>query len=238
MNRTLLAALALACVCSPAMAAGLLPAPPGVEPMAAAQSFAFLGVLGACIFMITEGFIPRRAVSIGLLVVFAIFSVPAAALAQVATTVAQPANDTAIVTVPYGSWIGSLAASFQEIVVSLVMVVITFALRNVPAAIGNILKGILTQQVVEKGVAFGFNTVAGATKGATLSFDVGNAVLANALNYVVTHVPAWLLTWVGGTNAIRDHIIALLPMDANASLATSTPTAAGPTTTAPVPAAV
>ena len=102
-----------------------------------------------------------------------------------------------------------------------------------PASIGAVLKGLITQQLVEKAISFGVNTVAGAAKGKTLTFDVGNQVLANALNYVVEHTPGWLLAWTGGVNAIRDHIIALLPVEDGASLATSTPTAAGPTTTAP-----
>jgi hypothetical protein len=59
-------------------------------------------------------------------------------------------------------------------------------------------------------------------------------VLANALNYAVAHAPAWFISWAGGASAIRDHIIALLPQDADASLASSTPTALGATTADPV----
>ncbi|MGX7708980.1 hypothetical protein [Methylobacterium sp. Gmos1] len=155
------------------------------------------------------------------------------AFAQATATVAQPATDTAVVTVPLGTWIASYAAAFQEAVVAIIMAVVTYACRRLPTTIGALVKGIVTQQLVEKAIAFGMNTVAGATKDRALSFDVGNAVLANALNYVVQHAPGWLISWTGGVNAIRDHIIALLPVEEGASLATSTPTAAGPTTTAP-----
>lgn len=156
------------------------------------------------------------------------------ALAQASAAVAQPATDTAVVTVPYGTWLTSGAAGIQEIVVSIVMAVIAFACRKLPAVIGTVLKGILTQQLVERAISFGMNTVTGAVANKTLDVSVGNTVLANALNYAVTHAPEWFIKWVGGASAIRDHIIALLPMEADASLQASTPTALGATTSDPV----
>lgn len=159
---------------------------------------------------------------------------PLAAYAQTAATVAQPATDTAVVTVPLGTWLASYAAGIQEIVVSLIMGLIAFACRRLPAAAGSVIKGILTQQLVERAIAFGFNTVQGAAEGMKLSVDVRSTVLANALNYAVQHAPEWFIKWVGGTSAIRDHIIALLPQDPDASLAHATPTAVGPTTADPV----
>lgn len=160
--------------------------------------------------------------------------IPLAAHAQTAATVAQPATDTAVVTVPLGTWLASYAAGIQEIVVSLVMGLIAFACRKLPAALGTVIKGVLTQQLVERAIAFGFNTVQGAAEGMKLSVDVRSTVLANALNYAVQHAPEWFIKWVGGTSAIRDHIIALLPQDPDASLAHATPTAVGPTTADPV----
>ena len=178
-------------------------------------------------------FLRSGALACALIFVTAPVLMPVAAYAQAAATVAQPATDTAVVTVPLGTWIASYAQAAVEIVTALVMAAVTWGLRRLPASIGAVLKGLITQQLVEKAISFGVNTVAGAAKGKTLTFDVGNQVLANALNYVVEHTPGWLLAWTGGVNAIRDHIIALLPVEDGASLATSTPTAAGPTTTAP-----
>ncbi len=43
----------------------------------------------------------------------------------------------------------------QEIVVSIVMAAIAFACRKLPAADRTVLKGILTQQLVERAIAFG-----------------------------------------------------------------------------------
>lgn len=113
-------------------------------------------------------------------------------LAQTAATVAQPATDTAVVTVPLGTWVASYAQAAAEIVTAIVMAAITWGLRRLPASIGAVVKGLITQQLVEKAISFGVNTVAGAAKDKALTFDVGNQVLANALNYVVEHTPGWL----------------------------------------------
>ncbi|BAQ49522.1 MULTISPECIES: hypothetical protein [Methylobacterium] len=211
MYRTFLAALALACVCSPAMALG--PTPAGFCLHDALNSFC-AAVQGDGGLMLTP-YIHRAA--------------------EVAT-VAQPATDTAVVTIPYGSWLTSAAAGIQEIVVSVIMAIIAIACRRLPAAVGAVVRGLLTQQLVERAIAFGMSTVAGAAAGKTLSVPVGNAVLANALSYAVEHAPGWFLKWAGGEQAIRDHIIALLPMDEQASLAPATATAVAsqPTPVAPV----
>ena len=234
MNRVLLAALALACVCSPTMAA----ANPAFDASRMFAHALFAIVLGAAMLGAIFGF-ARLMRCVGIAAVLAVLLLGTGAhpaLANVAQTVAQPATDTAVVTIPYGSWLTSAAAGIQEIVLSVIMAVIAFACRRLPAAVGAVIKGLLTQQLVERAIAFGVSTVAGATAGKTLSVPVGNAVLANALNYVVSHAPGWFLTWAGGEQAIRDHIIALLPMEEAASLApaTSTAIAAQPTPVAPV----
>ncbi|WP_070998790.1 hypothetical protein [Methylobacterium sp. C1] len=231
MTRIIPAALALACVCSPALAATSRP----FDLSRAAGHSVMVLLLGSGLIaaLICAA---RRAPGLMLAAVALVVAVGAGihpAFAQAAATVAQPATDTAVVTVPLGTWIASYAQAAVELVTAVVMAAITWGLRRLPASIGAVVKGLITQQLVEKAISFGVNTVAGAAKDKTLSFDVGNQVLANALNYVVEHTPGWLLSWTGGVNAIRDHIIALLPVEDGASLATSTPTAAGPTTTAP-----
>lgn len=233
MNRIVFAALALACACSPALAA----APPADLYRGLVTSL-FVMSLGAVTLTALLCFVQRQPL-LGLVAAVTVAAVVAGfgmhpALADTAATVAQPATDTAVVTVPLGTWIASYASAIVEVVTSVVMLLVAYALRSLPAGIATVLKGLITQQLVERAISFGMNTVAGAAKDKVLSFDVSNAVLANALNYLVTHFPGWLVSWMGGADAIRDHIIALMPVAADASLATSTPTAAGPTTTAPV----
>ena len=226
MNRVFLAALAFACVCSPAMAA---PGQPFDLSRAAGHGLLTL-LLGAMMIgalICTERRLPWLALAAVVFVAVGLGVHPA--LAQTTATIAQPATDTAVVTIPYGSWLTSAAAGIQEIVISVVMAVIAFACRRLPAAVGTVVKGILTQQLVERAIAFGMSTVAGAAAGKSLSVPVGNAVLANALNYAVEHAPGWFMKWAGGEQAIRDHIIALLPMEQDASLAQATPTAVAAT---------
>ena len=232
MNRIAFAALALACACSPALAAA--PFDPHRALMASFFTF-FIGAGTLAIIVATLRRMHLVGVVNALVVIMLLFSAVAhPAFAQTAATVAQPATDTAVVTVPLGTWLASYAAGIQEIVVSLVMGLIAFACRRLPAAAGSVIKGILTQQLVERAIAFGFNTVQGAAANVHLDVNVRSTVLANALNYAVQHAPEWFIKWVGGTSAIRDHIIALLPQDPDASLAHATPTAVGPTTADPV----
>ena len=232
MTRAILAALALACVCTPVLAA------PTVDLHHAFATGFFVMTLGCAAVALLLCLVRPRpilgVVGIACLAIVYVCGLAPAFAQAAAATVAQPATDTAVVTVPLGTWIASYAAAAQEIVVALIMALITFACRKLPAAAGSVVKGILTQQLVERAIAFGMSTVSGAMKDKTLSVSVGNAVLANALNYVVQHAPEWFVKWAGGPNAIRDHIIALLPMEADASLASSTPTALGTTTSDPV----
>ncbi|UMY16676.1 hypothetical protein MMB17_18615 [Methylobacterium organophilum] len=235
-RKALLAALALACVASPAFAMAY---PPGQDGSAVglASGLLFVSALAAAGGLLLAA--AHRFNVLGLVVAAGAAVILAlgcdAAFAQAAATIAEPSNNTAVVTVPYGSWLTSAAAGIQEIVVSVIMAVIAFACRRLPAAAGAVVRGILTQQLVERAIAFGMSTVAGAVAGKTLSVPVGNAVLANALNYAVTNAPTWFVKWIGGEQAIRDHIIALLPMEEQASLAGATATAITPTPTPVAP---
>lgn len=233
MNRIALAALALACACSPALAAIGQP----FDLSRAAGHGVMVLLLGSALIaalICAARRLPGMTLAAVALAVAVVGLGVHPAFAQTAATVAQPATDTAVVTVPLGTWLASYAAGIQEIVVSLVMGLIAFACRKLPAAAGSVIKGILTQQLVERAIAFGFNTVQGAAANVHLDVNVRSTVLANALNYAVQHAPEWFIKWVGGTSAIRDHIIALLPQDPDASLAHATPTAVSPTTADPV----
>lgn len=61
-------------------------------------------------------------------------------------------------------------------------------------------------------VNYGLNAVAGATKGKTLSIDVGNQVVTQALGYAVDNGPGKLIGWLGGEEGIRDKILARLTL--------------------------
>jgi len=50
----------------------------------------------------------------------------------------------------------------------------------------------------------------GASKDKSLTVDVGNKVLAQALQYVIDHAPDWLTDWMGGPEQIAQKIVARL----------------------------
>lgn len=156
----------------------------------------------------------------------ALVALVAPALAQTATTAADTA-----VSIPYGDWINTIGTLILEIV----PVALLWLVRKLPASIGQIISTMQVDQLLTKAIGYAINAVEGATAGKTLSVNVGNAVLAQALNYVTLHAPAWLINWMGGLDAIAQKIIARLNLDAGASVATvnGTPVITG---SAPAPA--
>lgn len=67
------------------------------------------------------------------------------------------------------------------------------------------------EQLLEKAINFGINQTSGAVAGKALTVDVGNAVLAQAVNYAVSQAPT-LTKWAGGRDAIANKVIARLKL--------------------------
>jgi hypothetical protein len=136
-----------------------------------------------------------------------LFAIPAIALLAIPAL----AQDTTV-SIPIGSWVDATAPT----IAALLLAVITWGFRKLPDAIQGLLRTAQVDQMLQKAIDFGINTVKGATKDRVLDVDVGNAVIAQALDYVVKHCPAWMIEWLGGEKGIRDRIIARLDLDANA----------------------
>lgn len=121
----------------------------------------------------------------------------------------------ATVDVPVGNFIeqasGPLALALSG--------AIAWALRQLPGAVLAFLRTMQVEQMLDRAISYGINQVKGATKGKVLTVEVGNAVTAMALNYVVKHGPKWVLNWLGGEDGIRDRIIARLDLVADAGKA-------------------
>lgn len=129
-----------------------------------------------------------------------------AADAAAPETVAQATSETTKVT-----WaIGATAAQWASAIGALVLAGVTWLLRLLPAQIYAILVSIRADQMLGKSIDYGVNMVIGATKDKTLEVDVGNQVLAKALQYVIDHAPEWLQQWMGGPQKIAEMIIARL----------------------------
>lgn len=150
---------------------------------------------------------------------------PVSAFAQAAATT----TTTTVVSTPLGDWLASIQPVLTDIDTALVGVAVAVLLRFLPAGLKAIVSSFLTPQVEQllaNAIGYGINTVVGAEKGKSLDINVGNAVAAQALQYVIDHGPSWLISWAGGATLIEQKIIARLDLVAGTSVA------------APVPAAV
>jgi hypothetical protein len=114
----------------------------------------------------------------------------------------------AVVTVPYGDWIASSLGFLGW----LVPLVIMWALRQLPANIVAVIKTARVEQVLQRGIDYALNAVAGATKDKVLDAEVGNRVIAEALRYIVNLGPKWLIGFLGGEEGIKARIIARLEL--------------------------
>lgn len=152
-------------------------------------------------------------------VVLALVAVPAIdlvlihAAALAADTVAQATGETTKITWAWGAAISQYASAIGSIVFALV----AWALRQLPAQIYAILVTARADQLIQKAIDYGVNAVKDATKDKTLEVNVGNQVLAKALQYVLDNAPGWLTTWLGGPEAIANKIWARLKLEPAAS---------------------
>lgn len=128
-------------------------------------------------------------------------------------TVVTAVPDTTVA-IPWGDWI----IAGRDAVAAAIMLAVTYAFRALPANIVAMLTSARVIQIIEKGIDYGLNSVAGAAKGKTLNVNVGNAVVAQAVQYVINQAPGWMVNWVGGEEGIRRMIVARLPVAEDAAL--------------------
>ena len=116
--------------------------------------------------------------------------------------------------IPYGDMLGQLASVLAWLAAAALM----FAMRTLPAQIVAVIKTARVDQLLEKAIIYGINSTVDAVKGQSLNVDVGNKVLAQALQYVVDHAPGWIVAWMGGEDMIKQKLVARLDLDAKAAL--------------------
>lgn len=141
-----------------------------------------------------------------------------AALALVAF-VAAPAfaladASTSAVSIPVNEWVGSLAAIIGPVLAAAVV----WLIRKLPAQMASLLMTMRVDQLLTRAIDFAVNSVKDATKDKALTVDVGNEVVAKALQYAIDHGPKGISDWMGGPDMIRQKIIARLNLDAKAAL--------------------
>lgn len=140
----------------------------------------------------------------------------AGALALVSCLLAPMAlaADSTSVSIPVGDWLQQGSAILAGLAASRVL----WLIARLPPAWSAAAKAAALDQLLTKAIDYGINAVAGAEKGKTLSVNVGNAVLATALQYAVTHGPEWLLAWAGGKSLVAQKLVARLPLEGAASV--------------------
>jgi len=135
----------------------------------------------------------------------AAFIVPALAFAAEGTTV----------TISYGDYLIEVAHIVGTLGVALFPVAVAF----LPAPIRLLVSAVFGEQLVRNARDYALNAVEGAAKGKTLTVDVGNQVLAQAVQYAVREGAPWLVRWLGGPEGIRKKVFRLLDLDEKASAA-------------------
>ena len=128
-------------------------------------------------------------------------------------TVAQSVSEGAKVTWAWGETVQSSAKALAWILASVAM----FLLRQLPANIVAILGNARVELLVNNGINYGINAVSGAVKGKVLELNVGNEVLAKALQYTIDNSPGWLQSWAGGPEGLAKKIWGKLNLGEGAS---------------------
>jgi len=66
------------------------------------------------------------------------------------------------------------------------------------------------EQLLQKSLTAGLNSTAGALAGRTLTADVGNQVIARAVQYAVDNGSKAAIAWAGGPQALHNKLVARL----------------------------
>ncbi|WP_437870843.1 hypothetical protein ACSD7O_14005 [Methylorubrum extorquens] len=207
----LLAALALACVVSPAFALS------SAIQRQDAFGWSVLILVGlfaclACGPMAKRRLWAARALSIVGACTFLVGTAMAAELGTI--------GDKAVI-LPWGDWLVALAVSLREPILTILLPIIAAyviqAIRKVYPWAALFLSQRRVEMMLEAAVGFGLNAVNGAAKGKTLSVNVAVPVIAKGTQYVIDTAPAAVIKAAGGADGIAARIFRKLDLDDNAS---------------------
>lgn len=116
------------------------------------------------------------------------------------------------VLIPYGALIDQLAVPIFAALTGIV----AFLIRKLPAAAKSWIDTLRVEQLLDRAIAYGINSVAGAARGKTLAVNVHLPVLAYVLRYALDRMPAALLKWIGGPTSLAEMIWSRLDVDPSA----------------------
>lgn len=146
----------------------------------------------------------------------AVLSILAAMALSVTPALADAAQDNSLLattlTIPYGSILAQLAPAL----IAIAAAIFTFSWRLLPGPVAALASAIHIDDLLQKAIASGINSIAGAAAGETLKIDVVNPVLGKALEYVLEMAPS-MVPALGGPVSIAKRIWPLLDLPAEAS---------------------
>ena len=134
-----------------------------------------------------------------------------AAIGLAVTAFAQTTGTT--VEIPIGDWVKAAGGWVGPILGAAVL----FLIRKLPPQIAAILTTLRVDQLLDKALSFAINKVAGASHDKPMTIDVGNKVLAEALDYAIGHGAPAICQGMGGADMIRGKLLARLKPDAQAA---------------------
>jgi len=123
------------------------------------------------------------------------------------------------VVIPYGDMVTQVLTYLRDILV----VVIMGLLAMLPAPIAAFLKTKQVEQLLERAIDYGISTTKGAVSGKSLKVNVGNQVLAMAVQYAVDEGPAKIIAFLGGEEAMKKKIWARLNLEADSGSPVASP---------------
>lgn len=125
------------------------------------------------------------------------------------------------ITIPYGTWIHDALGIARDVSLAAAPLVIAWLGRELPSYVAFILRTKIAEQWLSRAIEGAYNAVDGATRDRLLTLELGNAVLARALQDMIDNAPAWLVGWLGGETGIRRAILRRLDLEGNAAISSS-----------------
>lgn len=101
--------------------------------------------------------------------------------------------ETTVLTIPYGEILTSLSG---YLAIAL-MGAVAWGLRKLPAEWSAIAKTAQVEQLLERAIIYGINSVPGAARGKTVEMNVGSRVLKEALAYALIHSSDAVRAFIG-----------------------------------------
>lgn len=151
----------------------------------------------------------------------------AAIMGGLSMVLAQDA-DGIVVTVPpttvvfeWGDWLAILLAELAKpdsVAWTIFGLAAAFVVARLPAPLQWAWRLFQVEQLLAKSLNAGINATSGAVAGQRLQADVGNEVLAKALQYAVDNGSAAAIKWAGGDAALRNKLLARMELDAKAAI--------------------